>query len=63
MIGYSFGIRDRENQYLNYDAHENDAHKRRKTFERNYGPSYLLLRPRPTHFIVLDDVTWVKKRR
>ncbi len=30
-----------------------------ETFERHYGPSYYSFDHGPTHFIVLDDVTWV----
>jgi hypothetical protein len=48
------------NHDLNYDAHD-DAHSD-ETFERIYGPSYYSFDHGPTHFMVLDDVTWVGKK-
>ena len=45
------------NHDLNFDAHD-DEHSD-ETFERIYGPSYYSFDYGPTHFLVLDDVTWV----
>jgi 3',5'-cyclic AMP phosphodiesterase CpdA len=45
------------NHDMNYDA-PNDALSD-ETFERVYGPSYYSFDYGPTHFLVLDDVTWV----
>ena len=42
---------------MNYDA-EDDRHSD-ATFQRVYGPAYYAFDHGPTHFIVLDDVTWV----
>ncbi|HBJ37648.1 MAG TPA: metallophosphoesterase, partial [Planctomycetaceae bacterium] len=45
------------NHDINYDA-EDDQHSD-ETFERIYGPNYYSFDHGPTHFMVLDDVTWV----
>lgn len=45
------------NHDINYDA-PNDALSD-ETFERVYGPNYYSFDYGPTHFMVLDDVTWV----
>lgn len=45
------------NHDLNFDAHD-DEHSD-ETFESIYGPSYYSFDYGPTHFMVLDDVTWV----
>ncbi len=45
------------NHDMNFDAHD-DEHSD-ETFERIYGPSYYSFDYGPTHFMVLDDVTWV----
>lgn len=45
------------NHDLNYDAVD-DEHSD-ETFERIYGPNYYSFDHGPTHFMVLDDVTWV----
>ncbi len=45
------------NHDINYDA-ANDRLSD-ETFERIYGPSYYSFDYGPTHFLVLDDVTWV----
>jgi hypothetical protein len=45
------------NHDMNYDAH-GDEHSD-ETFERIYGPAYYSFDHGPTHFLVLDDVTWV----
>jgi hypothetical protein len=45
------------NHDLNYDA-KDDQHSD-ETFERVYGPNYYSFDHGPTHFMVLDDVTWV----
>lgn len=45
------------NHDLNLDA-QDDEHSD-ETFERIYGPSYYSFDHGPTHFMVLDDVTWV----
>jgi len=45
------------NHDMNYDA-KDDRHSD-ETFERIYGPSYYSFDHGPTHFLVLDDVTWV----
>jgi hypothetical protein len=45
------------NHDLNFDAAD-DAHSD-ETFERIYGPSYYSFDHGPTHFMVLDDVTWI----
>lgn len=45
------------NHDLNYDA-QDDEHSD-ETFERIYGPAYYSFDHGPTHFLVLDDVTWV----
>jgi len=45
------------NHDLNFDAAD-DRHSD-ETFERFYGPAYYSFDHGPTHFLVLDDVTWV----
>jgi len=45
------------NHDINYDA-QDDQHSD-ETFERVFGPSYYSFDHGPTHFMVLDDVTWV----
>lgn len=45
------------NHDMNYDAE--DDHHSDETFESIYGPSYYSFDYGPTHFMVLDDVTWV----
>jgi hypothetical protein len=45
------------NHDLNFDA-QNDEQSD-ETFERIYGPNYYSFDHGPTHFLVLDDVTWV----
>jgi hypothetical protein len=45
------------NHDMNFDAVD-DQHSD-ETFERIYGPSYYSFDHGPTHFLVLDDVTWV----
>jgi hypothetical protein len=45
------------NHDMNFDA-EDDRHSD-ETFERIYGPAYYSFDHGPTHFLVLDDVTWV----
>lgn len=45
------------NHDMNYDAA--DDRQSDETFERYYGPSYYSFDYGPTHFLVLDDVTWV----
>jgi hypothetical protein len=48
------------NHDLNFDA-ANDQQSD-ETFERIYGPSYYSFDYGPTHFLVLDDVTWVAQK-
>jgi hypothetical protein len=48
------------NHDLNFDA-ANDAQSD-ETFERIYGPNYYSFDYGPTHFLVLDDVTWVAQK-
>jgi len=45
------------NHDMNFDAPD-DVHSD-ETFERIYGPNYYSFDHGPTHFMVLDDVTWV----
>ena len=45
------------NHDINYDA-QDDAHSD-ETFERIYGPNYYSFDYGATHFLVLDDITWV----
>lgn len=45
------------NHDMNFDAAD-DQHSD-ETFERIYGPNYYSFDHGPTHFLVLDDVTWV----
>lgn len=45
------------NHDLNFDAPNDELSD--ETFERHYGPSYYSFDYGPTHFLVLDDVTWV----
>jgi hypothetical protein len=45
------------NHDMNYDATD-DRHSD-ETFERIYGPSYYSFDYGPTHFLVVDDVTWL----
>lgn len=45
------------NHDLNFDAAD-DRHSD-ETFERIYGPAYYSFDHGPTHFLVLDDVTWI----
>ncbi len=45
------------NHDINYDAADDKLSD--ETFERIYGPSYYSFDHGPTHFIVVDDVTWV----
>jgi hypothetical protein len=45
------------NHDMNYDAHDDEQSD--ETFERVYGPAYYSFDHGPTHFMVLDDVTWV----
>ncbi|QDV65557.1 calcineurin-like phosphoesterase C-terminal domain-containing protein [Crateriforma conspicua] len=47
------------NHDINYDA-PNDRLSD-ETFESHYGPNYYSFDHGPTHFLVLDDVTWVAK--
>lgn len=49
------------NHDMNYDAAD-DRHSD-ETFERHYGPAYYSFDYGPTHFIVLDDVTWVGAKK
>lgn len=45
------------NHDLNLDAPNDELSD--ETFERHYGPSYYSFDHGPTHFLILDDVTWV----
>lgn len=45
------------NHDLNYDAPSDELSD--ETFESHYGPAYYSFDYGPTHFLVLDDVTWV----
>ncbi|XZE52011.1 calcineurin-like phosphoesterase C-terminal domain-containing protein [Planctomycetaceae bacterium SH139] len=45
------------NHDMNFDAPNDELSD--ETFERHYGPNYYSFDHGPTHFLVLDDVTWV----
>ena len=48
------------NHDMNYDA--KDDTQSDETFERHYGPNYYSFDHGPTHFLVLDDVTWIGEK-
>lgn len=45
------------NHDINYDAPNDELSD--ETYESHYGPNYYSFDHGPTHFLVLDDVTWV----